>query len=263
MNQPAARILPGLCSVTFRQLPAAEVVALAAGAGLLGIEWGADVHVPAGALATAADVARCTADAGLQVLSYGSYLYAGQSEDGDTEAVWDTAGALGAPNVRVWCAYGVGAGAGPPDREPVNDQLARWAEAAAARGLRLSLEFHPDTLTETAASARRVLADVGAPNLFTYWQPAPNDRPEHSLAELDAVVAELSHLHVFWWRSPEDRLALEAGAALWPAALRRVAATNRRWPGPTGAMLEFVRGDDPGQLADDAAALRRWLADLA
>ena len=50
-------IRTGLCSVTFRSLPPREVVRVAAEANLDGIEWGADVHVPVGELATAEDVA--------------------------------------------------------------------------------------------------------------------------------------------------------------------------------------------------------------
>ena len=42
------RIRPGLCSITFRDLSVDDVVALAADAGLAGIEWGADRHVPPG-----------------------------------------------------------------------------------------------------------------------------------------------------------------------------------------------------------------------
>ena len=41
-------IRPGLCSITFRDLAVDDVVALAAEAGLAGIEWGADRHVPPG-----------------------------------------------------------------------------------------------------------------------------------------------------------------------------------------------------------------------
>lgn len=36
----------GLCSVTFRALPAAEVLRLGVAAGLDCVEWGADVHAP-------------------------------------------------------------------------------------------------------------------------------------------------------------------------------------------------------------------------
>jgi len=260
-------ILPGLCSVTFRQLSAAEVIALAAGCGLTAIEWGADVHVPPGDLTAASDVARRSADAGLTAVSYGSYLFAGQSPDGDGDAVWDTAVAVGAVNVRVWCGYGTGPDASADERQPICGQLVRWAHAAAERELTVSLEFHPATLTETAASTSRVLNDVGAPNLYTYWQPAPGAASDHALAELDGVTPDLSHLHVFWWETPEDRRALAEGEALWPAALAHVAAASgaaaRRWTSPTAALLEFVRDDNPRHLPDDAATLRRWLDRLA
>ncbi len=39
-------ISPGLVSVTYRALPPAEIIALTAAAGLKGIEWAGDVHVP-------------------------------------------------------------------------------------------------------------------------------------------------------------------------------------------------------------------------
>ena len=41
-------IAPGLCSITLRSLRADAVLALAVHAGIEGIEWGADGHVPPG-----------------------------------------------------------------------------------------------------------------------------------------------------------------------------------------------------------------------
>ncbi|MGW2112373.1 trypsin-like serine protease, partial [Streptomyces sp. NPDC001948] len=68
---------PGLCSVTFRQLPAAEVARRAADAGLEAVEWGADVHAPA----TEPDMLRAAREAGdshgLTCCSYGSYFREG------------------------------------------------------------------------------------------------------------------------------------------------------------------------------------------
>ena len=42
-----------MCSITMRNLGADEVVALAVRAGLAGIEWGADGHVPPGEIGVA------------------------------------------------------------------------------------------------------------------------------------------------------------------------------------------------------------------
>ena len=42
-----------LTSVTFRRMKPEEILRVAARAGIEGIEWGGDVHVPAGDLAAA------------------------------------------------------------------------------------------------------------------------------------------------------------------------------------------------------------------
>lgn len=43
-----AQVKTGLVSVTFRQKSVEEIAALTAEAGLSGVEWGGDVHVPPG-----------------------------------------------------------------------------------------------------------------------------------------------------------------------------------------------------------------------
>ena len=63
----------GLTSVTFRELSAAEVLCLAQEAGLAGLEWGGDIHLPPECPELAEELARRTAQAGLRSLSYGSY----------------------------------------------------------------------------------------------------------------------------------------------------------------------------------------------
>ena len=57
----------GLVSISFREERPETILREAADAGLSGIEWGGDVHVPPGDLDTARSVARLTAGAGLQV----------------------------------------------------------------------------------------------------------------------------------------------------------------------------------------------------
>src|SRR4051812_19353813 len=95
----------GLASVTFRALSPDEIIRLARTAGLQGIEWGGDVHVPPGDLRRARDVHRKTLQAGMHVTSYGSYYTSGSASQPDNvlfEAVLETALALHAPVIRVW-----------------------------------------------------------------------------------------------------------------------------------------------------------------
>lgn len=253
-------IRPGLCSITLRDRGWEEVVDRAAEALLAGIEWGGDVHVPPGDTVRAAAVADRCRGAGLACPSYGSYLRAGEVVDGELDAVLDTTEALRATNVRVWCRWLSAADATDEDRRAITADLAAVCEAAAARGLAVSLEHHRFTLTETVASTQALLDDVGSPDLFTYWQPCDHLAVPELVDEVGALHAHLSHLHVFRWRSFEDRLALHEGEDLWPAVLAAAASLPGRWRGERWAFLEYVRGDDPAQLLADAAVLRRWLA---
>jgi 3-dehydroshikimate dehydratase len=266
----APGLAPGLCSVTFRRLAVPEVVALAAAAGLAGIEWGGDGHVPPGDPVASADAARHTTDAGLRVASYGSYLFAEPGAIAGIGPVLDTAEALGTDLVRVWCPFGVEPGASDGARAEVARVLTAWAEAAGARGITLYLEYHGGTLTATAASALALLEAVGADNLTTAWQPAywrtdgaegtgrDDASPLAELEDLAALGPWLAHVHVYEWDGDLTRRPLATGAGHWPAAL--AAAAGGRAGLDRFALIEFVAGDDPAVLAAEAATLRRWLA---
>ena len=56
----------GLTSVSFRKLSAEEVIEIAAKAGVDGIEWGSDVHVPATNTEYAKEIAEKTREKDLK-----------------------------------------------------------------------------------------------------------------------------------------------------------------------------------------------------
>jgi len=88
------RLVPALCSVTFRALAPEEIVALAAEADLVAIEWGGDVHVLPGDLDRARAVRALTERHGLRVSSYGSYLQPPRDPPAVVAAALATAAAL-------------------------------------------------------------------------------------------------------------------------------------------------------------------------
>ncbi len=250
-------IRAGLCSVTLRALAVDAVARLARECGLEAIEWGADVHVPPGDGAAADRALAASAAAGLTIASYGSYAFATAVPDAaEVAAVLGTAVALGAPSVRVWAGFGVEAGT-PPYAALVTG-LSSFVADAATRGLAVALEFHGGTPTATVAGTRALLDAVGAPNLFTYWQPpywrAPTS-PEGDAAEVAALGDRLTHLHVYEWAGPERRRPLAEGVDRWRAVLAAVRALD----GDRVAFLEFVAGDDSDVLRRDARTLRDWL----
>jgi 3-dehydroshikimate dehydratase len=239
-------IRPGLCSVTLRGLPPDAVIGVAAEAGLEAIEWGADVHVPAGDVPRALAVREATERAGLAVASYGSYLL--RRGPDDFAPVLASAVALGAPRIRVWAGWLGSASASPEHRAAVVAAV----NAAAEHGVELAFEFHGGTLTDTVESCLELLGQARA---RTYWQPPVGMPDDEALAGLERVIAHVPTVHVFSWWPERERLPLEARADLWRRVFARLAVEQR----PFDALLEFVAGDSPDGVLRDAATLRGWL----
>lgn len=260
-------IRPGLCSVTFRELATDEIIDLATNAGIAGIEWGADVHVKPGDLDTARAVADRSTTSGVACASYGTYLGARSpiTDTAEVKKACDTAAALGATNLRVWPMLGAPSAIDDDERAPITAGITTAAAVAADHGMTVGLEYHTKTITDSATSTLRLLDEVAATNLFTYWQPNwwtdSGADVDARLADLAAIDRSLSHLHVYSWESSGERFPLAEGVELWPAAFAAANEAASDWPQPRYAFMEFVADDDPDQFYRDAATLRSWLAD--
>lgn len=255
-------ILPGLVSITFRQLVPREIVELVAEAQLAGIEWGGDIHVPHGDLARAGEVGRMTRDAGLAVAAYGSYYEVGRSEaDGLSFAsVLDTALALGAPLIRVWEGN-----TGPVQTDAVTRQRIvadsqRIATLATAAQVPVAYEFHGGTLAETAESALELLRQARHQNLATLWQTPLGLDDAACAASLRQVLPAVRNLHVFYWGPAgfTDRRPLAEGMARWRTLLDLLGETGRTHY----ALLEYVAGDAPESFRSDAHTLRELVTTM-
>lgn len=252
-------IRPGLCSVTFRRLDVANVVERAASVGLECIEWAGDVHVPPGDAASAQRARELTEQAGLAVASYGSYLrFEGTDAEArrEGEGVLDSARALGAPRVRVWAGSTGSAGTSTAERDRVVRRVQEFADAAAADGIGVGLEFHGGTLTDEIDSTLDLLAEVGCATLTSYWQPHQGMPAPQALETLRRVLPRASTIHVFSWWPLSERLPLTERAELWEGAFALLAAEGS----DRDALLEFVPGDDPDLLRREAEALRSLIA---
>lgn len=249
-------LLSGLVSVTFRALEPEAIVKLAAEASLEGIEWGGDVHVPHGDIAKAAAVGRMTRLNGLQVSSYGSYYRAGcEGEELQLfRQVLETAAALEAPSIRIWAGTQGAAETGEDARLRIIESVRKMAEIAGREGIRLDFEYHSGTLTDSNASAVKLLKDIAMPNVGCYWQPPVGMDRQDCLDGLVNLIPWLSNLHVFHWLR-QNRRPLEEGRANWESYLGKAS----RVPGDRYCMLEFVQEDRVEQFLQDAAVLRAWL----
>ena len=241
----------GLVSITFRELTPKEVVDLVSRSGLVGIEWGGDIHVPHGDLAAAGETRRMTEDAGLKVAAYGAYYKVGRDKPEEFAAVLDTAVELGATKIRVW----VGSASAEADqayRRQTADDCRQIAAMAAQVSVKVVSEWHAGTLTDTKDSSKALFDAIGHENFRTYWQPTGTTF-EENMAGLDVAFDRLSGLHVYHWAN-HQKLPLAEGQDLWLPYLTRAAQA-----GDMFALLEFVRDDDPAAFLEDAETLLRWL----
>ncbi|MFI7005284.1 sugar phosphate isomerase/epimerase family protein [Streptomyces sp. NPDC050145] len=247
----AGRTRLGLCSVTFRRLRALEVARYAVHAGLEVVEWGADVHAPAEDPDTVRAVREISDRYGLTCCSYGSYFRASPGEPAGFPAVARAAVLLGAERIRVW-AGGTGSRYVQPDeRHATVLRLREAARIAADHGLTLATEFHGNTLTDTVASTLRLLDEVNAANVHTYWQPPLDVPDEEALAGLTELGDRVAAVHAFSWWPGNTRLPLAERQSLWTAALGLLDGRG------IDTLMEFVPGDDPEVLAHEAAVLRQ------
>lgn len=251
-------IRTGLVSVTFRQFSPRQIIQLAVQAGLEGIEWGGDIHVPHGNVNVAREVAELSAEHGLAVAAYGSYYRAGTSEEEGLsfEAVLEIAESLGAPTIRVWAGNKGSDESSPSQREAVVNDLQRIADLAMPAGISISMEYHKHTLTDTLKGAYCLLSTIGHPQLKTYWQPRLGTLPEESAMEIRTLLPWLSNIHVYHWRACDaHRLSLQEGEREWKTYFGELQeSTKDRY-----ALLEFVSGDTVEQLLQDASTLRNLL----
>ena len=244
----------GLVSVTFRELSPCEIVELVSKAGLQGIEWGGDIHVPNGNLKRAVEVLKHTEDAGLRTASYGSYYRLGTENSNQLESfnsVIETALAIKAPTIRVWAG-----GKSSHDMEPhlierIISETFHICEMAKKAGITVSLEFHGGTFTDTGDSTVRLIEAVKHPNLCTYWQALNDISPEDRMESLESVLPWISNVHVFQWNK-EHRMSLKEGKSVWKNYLQLI----KEQSGEHFALLEFIKEDKPKQFLEDAKILR-------
>ena len=241
-----------MCSVTFRNKSAEEIVALARQSGLECIEWGGDVHVPAGDYAAVERVRLLTESAGLKAPSYGSYFRC----DGYDEfvTVSETAKILGASTIRVLAGNKDGKDFSEREFSALTTTVKKCADYAVGNGQTIAFEYHYGTYCDNAESALRLLTAVDRENVKTYWQPMywlavpERERFVADKRSIETLSGKIENVHVYYWKNAKDRFALFQGEALWREYVRLLPENNY--------YLEFVKDDASEQLLKDAATLR-------
>jgi sugar phosphate isomerase/epimerase len=245
--------MTGLTSVTFRDFAPEKIISLAKSAGLQGIEWGGDVHVPPAEKdgaenPVAAAAGEMTNAAGLKVLSYGSYykLCAGH----DFAPVLAAALTLGAPLIRIWAGTAASAAADEDYYRKAAGELRDICLAAADAGINIGLEYHRGTLTDTAESAKKLVLLTDQKNLRLYWQPNPDLSVTEHRREITLLLPWIAQVHVFYWKKGNIRRPLAEGEAIWKDYINLL-GTDKNY------IMEFVQDNREENFLADAPVLAR------
>ena len=247
----------GLVSITFRDLPAEAIIEASVKAGIAGIEWGGDIHVPHGDLKTAGEINRKTTMANLEVAAYGSY-YRFDSDPLPFNDICNTAKALGAPLIRVWAGLKGSKDADSYYYNRIVNEAKIAGELCRHTGIDLAFEYHKGTLTDTNESAHRFIADIGHPSVFSYWQPPIGMDKYNCLEGIKLLGNMLKWVHVFHWDSKaETRYNLEEGIERWKIYIQKISQIK----GDHWCLLEFVKDNTLKNFYKDAKTLLNLLAE--
>lgn len=239
-----------MTSVTFRSLSVDEVIKTVKNSGLDGIEWGGDVHVPAGNYELAKEVGNKTRAEGLEVVSYGSYYTVGKNENYifEFEKVLQTALALGTKTIRIWNYHKASSLCSSEEFESAVAELKAICNIADKRGVVVAMEFHGSSLNDCATATKRVLQAVRVENLKTYWQPLFDF--EQNIKDIKTLKDYILNVHVYKWVFGEEieRKLLSSANQEWAKYVELI---------DDGVfIIEFTKDDDVDNFIKDAKTLR-------
>lgn len=248
----------GLVSVSFRSLSPEVIVEAVKKAGLDGIEWGGDIHVPAGDLDTAGRVRQLMDDAGLKTLSYGSYYKVGCMTDAEKDAAMEfskvlaSAKILGAPVVRIWAGNRDSGDTSPQEYARLVSESRMLADMAAVEGIVLSFESHGGTCTDEYTAALKLVKEIDHSHLAMYWQPKQQRDAAYNLKSASALAPYTTNIHVFHWDGP-NKYPLREGREIWARYIRCFEGKSHAF------LLEFMHDNRVETFPETAATLLSWM----
>lgn len=239
----------GLVSVSFRQESVERVIKAAKAAGLGCIEWGSDVHAPCEEVSRLQEIAALQRVYGISCCAYGTYFRLGMNDIQELPAYIRAAKLLGTDTLRLWAGHQHPWEFSAADKEKLFADSKAAAKLAEDAGVRLCLECHMKTYTETAESALELVQAVGSSAFGMYWQPNQKRTIEENVANAQALKNYVNHIHVFQWKGKE-RFSLAEGIDEWKTYLAQL-------DGDHHLLLEFMPNNALEELPAEAEALRK------
>ncbi|MGI6438097.1 MAG: sugar phosphate isomerase/epimerase family protein [Sphaerochaeta sp.] len=244
-------IIPGLVSVTCKDLSIEEIIDLCNRLNLKAIEWSENWHIDPNDLRQAKNIHEACRAAGIEIVGYGSYFFLGEGMD--ILPSLKAARAIGAPIVRIWggkiASYQL-------NRVKLDEMITETqgiCDLAREFDLTLAMEWHKNSITDRNESAISFLESVNHPSLKTLWQPTQALTFEERVQGLRQIQTDLAYLHTYYW-DERGRCPLSEGEKHWKEYFDVLKEDQIFY-----ALLEFVKENSINQLEEDARTLRMWI----
>lgn len=241
-------------TVTFRTLSRKQIFQIAEDNKIEYVEWGGDIHLPAGNFSAIDELALLTKQYSLKTLSYGSYYRVGTKDYAAFAKLVDTAKAIGAKTVRIWLGS---VGSKETSEECFNNMVQETqvlADMADKASIQIAFEFHKNTYNDCAENTVKFLKAVDKQNVGSYWQPLGEGKDTENLK---TILPYLMGIHVFYWNKRGRRYSLSKGEKQWREWIEIAKKKTTAIP----YILEFVKGDKVKQFEKDVITLKQMLCE--
>ena len=239
----------GLVSISFRGHTPKQILSAMKEAGLSFIEWGSDVHAPKDDIQKLNEIAVLQNKYGIACSSYGTYFRLGQTHTEELEGYIKAAKILGTDILRLWCGDKDSQEYSAHERDYLFSECIKAAEIAQKNGVKLCMECHNGTFTNTEDSALELMHTVNSYSFRMYWQPNQFRTEEENLRYAETLADYTEHIHVFNWDG-DKRSPLKDGIDIWKKYLKIFGKEKT-------LLLEFMPDDNILSLPSEAEALRK------
>ena len=241
----------GIVSVTFRNESIESVFEYAKKAGIDGIEWSVgENHILEGDMTRINFVKKLSKEYGIEIFSLASYCY--MYDFDECVKTLETAREMSAPVIRIWAGKKGSDVCSKEEYDIIVENTQKMAELAKRYSIKLCFEYHPNTLTDNADEAVKLIQRINKENVGLYWQMQGNLSFEENKKAFEKVKPYVfGNVHLNNYDAQKGYGALE-----------EIYEDICGYFGNTGEcdynlMIEFVKGASFESLVADVNTVRR------
>lgn len=240
----------GIVSVTFRNEDIPAVFEYAKTAGIEGIGWSVgENHVVIGDTERTSLIKKLSIENGIEIFSLASYCY--MYDFDECVKTLETARELTAPVIRIWAGRKGSAVCSAEEYDLIVGNTVKMARLAKEYSIKLCFEYHPNTLTDNADEAVKLIKRINCDNVGLYWQMQGGLSFEENKRDFEKVKPYVfGNVHL-------NNYSDETGYKLLEEIYDDLCGYFKDADKEYNLMIEFVKGGTLESLIADANTVRK------